>query len=109
MLLVALSPVLHVEGSGIRPGISGEPVSLIFFIICSGLAFHISFSTFASLRLAENISFGSDSVEPQIRIATLAPAPDSFMRKFLENDLFFLEYYQYFYVDLCNDACFTLM
>jgi hypothetical protein len=77
LLLGALSPVLRVEGSGIRPGISGEPVSLIFFIICSGLAFHPSFSTFALLLLTENIYFGSSSAEPQIRISTLAPTPDS--------------------------------
>jgi hypothetical protein len=51
-LLVALSPVLHVEGSRTRPGII--VVSCYLFVLSSffaEVAFHLSFSTFAPLRL----------------------------------------------------------
>jgi hypothetical protein len=51
--------------------------------------------------LAEIISFGSDSTEPQIRIAAPAPAPNKFYNiQYLDKYLFWLELVPvFFYMD----------
>ncbi len=51
LLLGALSPVLHVEGSRTRPGIIVVSRYLFFSRHCAVVAFHQTFSTFAPLRL----------------------------------------------------------